>query len=1090
MRMTRRPRAGTGIPHVARPHYPDGCRHEPGTDPPPPFRQGAPPAEQGVGNARMGSIGLSMSQHVPSHPARVLVVEADPAHGRFIGELLGDCFAPGMPEVVHASTLAEAAEAVRIASPDVILLDPSLPGGGGMYGVRALRAQAPRAALVLLVEPEDEAAAMEMLGAGAQDYLLRGEVTARLLARSIGGALARSRTEAAHRESEARLRSLFEQSLDAVLLTAPDGTVLAANPAACRMFGYTEAEFRALGRGAVADPDDPRLAAALEERARTGRFTGELTLVHKDGRRMATELSSRVFMDAEGRERTSLFIRDVTGRKRAEAALAASERKYRALVQGLHDGVFLCDHENRVIEATDRFLEMTGYGADEIAGRSVADLVDPEDLALAPLRREELGRTGKLVSERVLRRRDGQPLPVEVASVLLGDGRVECVVRDIRERKRADREKGLLAEAGQVFASSLDEGEMLRALAELLVPAHVDVCMIDVLGDDGLPVTAALRAADPRHEQQLRAILERYPHTAGPDRHPVGRVLQTGEALLLPRLSDADLQAMAHDDAYLALVRELPLPGSSMVVPLVARGRICGALTLTAARSSAPFDARDLELAMELARRAALALEKARLNERLTAAVRARDQVLSYVAHDLRSPLGGISLMAGLLLRHPSGEAERRRSLEAIVQAAGQMDRLIQDLLDAGRIEGGRLRLDAEPLAVEPVVREAMLVLERAAAEAGVRLSAELPADLPLVLADRGRLLQVLANLVENAIRFTPRGGRITLRAAAAETEVTFAVADTGPGIAPEDLPHLFDRFWQAQRTGRGGAGLGLAIARGIVEEHGGRIWAESRAGAGSTFCFTLPRSRAAPVPAPGSAGPPLPGAAQASPPPAAPDGTPAVRVLVVDDHPVVRRGLRELLSVQGCYAVVGEAGSGPDAVRQARELVPDVVLMDLGMPGGGGIAAIAQITAHDPRVKVLAFTADSADECLADVLQAGGRGLVSKSTAHRDLLSAVDTVAKGRLFLDGHGTRALARDVRAGVRRSPDDPFAQLTAAERQVALLTAQGFTSREIGKRVFLAPKTVDAYRAQLMRKLGLEHRAQLVRLAVRAGLLRAE
>jgi two-component system response regulator NreC len=213
------------------------------------------------------------------------------------------------------------------------------------------------------------------------------------------------------------------------------------------------------------------------------------------------------------------------------------------------------------------------------------------------------------------------------------------------------------------------------------------------------------------------------------------------------------------------------------------------------------------------------------------------------------------------------------------------------------------------------------------------------------------------------------------------------------------------------------------------------------------------------------------------------------VRVLLVDDHPVVLRGLRELLGDQGRYTVVGEAASGLDAVGQARELAPDVVVMDLEMPCGDGIEAIARITAHDPRVKVLAFTAESAEECLVDVLQAGGSGLVRKSTAHRDLVSALEAVAEGRRFLDGPGTRALARD-RAGTRRAPDDPFAQLTAAERQVAQLTAQGFTSREIGKRVFLAPKTVDAYRAQLMRKLGLEHRAQLVRLALRAGLLRAE
>lgn len=438
---------------------------------------------------------------------RLLLVEPDPAYARTLADLLAAA-CPLAEPVVRASRLGEARDALRERVPDVVLLNPSLPDASGLDTLRAVRAEAGGAAIVVLTDHDGEESAVQALGEGAQEYLVKEEVGARLLARTVRSAAARTRAAAAHREGEARFRSLFEQSLDGVLLTTPDGKVLAANPAACRMFGYTEEEFRALGRGAVADPDDPRLASAIEERGRTGRFVGELTFVRKDGGRIPVELSSHVFRDGGGEARTSMFVRDVTERKAAEQALAESERKYRGLVQGLHDGVFICDAENRIVETTERMRELLGYDAEEMLRLTVGDLVDAGDLARAPLRRRELQRSGSMLTERVLRRRDGTTVPVEVASVLLGDGRVECVVRDIAERRRTELEKALLAAAGEVFASSLDYRQMLRGVAELTVPEYADYCIVDVLSDEGIPEVSEIVASGPRGQELLRELLD------------------------------------------------------------------------------------------------------------------------------------------------------------------------------------------------------------------------------------------------------------------------------------------------------------------------------------------------------------------------------------------------------------------------------------------------------------------------------------------------------------------------------------------------------------------------------------------------------
>ncbi len=220
--------------------------------------------------------------------------------------------------------------------------------------------------------------------------------------------------------------------------------------------------------------------------------------------------------------------------------------------------------------------------------------------------------------------------------------------------------------------------------------------------------------------------------------------------------------------------------------------------------------------------------------------INAREQVLKIVSHDLRNPLHTISMCASLLLDVPMPAGDQSGHLSRIKRAGERMNRLIQDLLDVAKLEAGRVGIDARALQVGPLIREAHEMLAPLAAEQSIQLDAVVADALPTLTADEGRVLQVLSNLVGNAIKFTPKNGRIVIRADSSPGGVRFSVADTGQGIPPEQLSKLFGQFWQGNPADRRGIGLGLTIAKGIVDAHGGRIWVESRVGEGTTFHFTL----------------------------------------------------------------------------------------------------------------------------------------------------------------------------------------------------------------------------------------------------------
>jgi signal transduction histidine kinase len=280
-----------------------------------------------------------------------------------------------------------------------------------------------------------------------------------------------------------------------------------------------------------------------------------------------------------------------------------------------------------------------------------------------------------------------------------------------------------------------------------------------------------------------------------------------------------------------------------MFIPIEARGRLLGVMTLIAPASQRPFEPEILALAMELCRRVALAIDNAHLYEEAQRATQAREELLAIVSHDLRNPLSVIITNARLL----EGDAARRadpdraqKMARSILRSADSMSRLIGDLLAFAQIQAGRLSVEPRAVDVGDLIDETLEMFKPTTAEKGILLDGAVDSNLRAV-GDRGRVLQVLSNLVANAIKFTPRGGHIDLRAQREQQEALFTISDSGAGIAEDDLPHIWDRFWRAAKTSASGVGLGLSIVKALVEAQGGRIWAESKIGSGTTFHFTLP---------------------------------------------------------------------------------------------------------------------------------------------------------------------------------------------------------------------------------------------------------
>jgi signal transduction histidine kinase len=398
----------------------------------------------------------------------------------------------------------------------------------------------------------------------------------------------------------------------------------------------------------------------------------------------------------------------------------------------------------------------------------------------------------------------------------------------------------LLSTASNLLASSLDPDAALERLAMLMVPAIADYAI--TYACEGAQIVRLGRV----HCNPIRgALLDALFASGSPSRddpHGPGAVIRTGVALLVSEITDELLERTSLNAEHRQVVQALA-PRSSMLVPLESRGRSIGAITFAYTdESGRRYDDADLAFAVELGQRVALLVDNARLYREAREAIRMRDEILAIVSHDLRNPLNTISVASSLLELNPSPEVSSKAQ-RSIGRAAKQMERLLQDLLDVSRAEAGGMSIERAPVDVVALIDEAFALSLPQAEDKSVKLERRVAGDVGSIEGDRNRLLQVLGNLLGNAIKFVPPGGQVSIGAQHLYGQIRLWISDDGPGIPAEQVPRVFDRFWQANRSSSRGAGLGLAIAKSIVDAHGGQIGVHSQLGEGSTFFCWLPCS-------------------------------------------------------------------------------------------------------------------------------------------------------------------------------------------------------------------------------------------------------
>lgn len=642
-----------------------------------------------------------------------------------------------------------------------------------------------------------------------------------------------------------RLRRSFDDDLSGHAIATPDGGILHCNAEFARIIGAPTVDDALTMNLHELEPVPGAFDQLLRRLQRTPLIPLErVRFVRRDGTRAQVMARLAASRDPGGQvSEVRVYLVDVSEQHRETRRLRARAERLRLAELATHDVTWDWDVPTARVRWNRAAVRRFRYTPDEVRPTIDwhVDRIHPEDRerVLRGMERTIFGIDNAWADEYRVLRGDGTYATVLDRAYVVRNGRCEPVrvvgsIVDITELKATEAAYRFLSAAGAELETALDVTSTAATLARISVPELAGFCLVDLLQEDGSLRRVAVAHERPGAEPMLAA----------------GATIEAGaplEAVESGHVQGATGNGTGHHACSTIGVDAEVVIGGYVTVPICGRDRTLGAVTFGYADNRRCIDPLHVLTVKELAKRAGLALSNAKLYEVAQSAVRSRNEVLGMVSHDLRLPLNTIVATLSLLSDSmPERRSDVRNWVEIIDRATWQIQHLIEDLLDVSRMESDEFTVEQHAASVVTMIRDACNTLEPVAAARQIRLRTVLPDSLPAVNVDAAKVVRVISNLVGNAIKFSDVGGTIEVCGERRGDWVLIAVRDHGPGIPPDQLTHVFDRFWQGRENDRRGAGLGLSIARGIFEAHGGRIWVRSRENEGSTFWFTLPIADAA----------------------------------------------------------------------------------------------------------------------------------------------------------------------------------------------------------------------------------------------------